>query len=178
MRGDSPCRAMPGLGEQPSPHLTPARAAPAALGQRRKEHCPLGGGLLHVAKEREGAMKEKSVKHPSLLHRSGQGAPGLFPPPFCQGLLSGETFQPALPCFPPGCPRQGRACRSLLPSRLPSPQQTHRCNVRAALGWGSLCPPDPWGVPGWLVPKTFRKAGLCAAPSTVRPWLRIEPPAC
>lgn len=42
-------------------------------------------------------MNEISVRPPSLLPRGWQGSPGLFPPPFCQGLLFNETFKPALP---------------------------------------------------------------------------------
>lgn len=116
--GDAPRRAVPGLGEQPSPPLTPAWAAPAALGQGRKEQHPLvGGDLLHVANEREGG-NERGIKHPSLLQRSGQGAPGLLPPLFFQGLLSDEAFQPR---FPQGCPRQGTACCSPCQAACPLP---------------------------------------------------------
>lgn len=52
-----------------------------------------GEDLLYLAKEREGAMNEKSAGP----LRGRQGAPGLFPPPFCQGLLLDETFKSALP---------------------------------------------------------------------------------
>lgn len=95
-------------------------------------------------------MKElgRKVKHPSLPQRSGQGAPELFPPPSCQGLPSDETFQPSLPRSPPDCPRQGTACCSPLPSRLPSAQQTHRCNT----GLGVPLPITPTGSPRQVGP--------------------------
>lgn len=63
-------------------------------------------------------MKEKSVKHPSLLQRSGQGAPGLFPPPVCQGLLLDETFQATLPASLPAALARGELAIVPLPIRL------------------------------------------------------------
>lgn len=152
--GDSPCRAVAGLGEQPSPRLMPARAAPAVLEQRRMERGRLvGRDLLHVANEREGATTEKSAEHPSLLQRSPQGAPGLVPPPFCQGLLSDEIFQPSFPCFHP--------CRRPLPSRLPSPRQTHRCSAGLGVPLPSTHGLSPAG--GSLNP--LRKPGSVQRPA-------------
>lgn len=86
---DSPCRASPGLGHQPS-----AQVLFCSLGAEEKAE--VGEELLSLAKEREGAVNEESAGPPSLLPRGSQGAPGLFPAPSAEGC-SWMRLKPALP---------------------------------------------------------------------------------
>lgn len=91
-------------------------------------------------------MKETSAGPPSLLPRGRQGAPGLFPPPFCQGLLLDETFKPALPHPKQWFPEPfGKAGTCAAPSAVP--------------GSGL----SPWHGRGWRNPNTAA-AAACQVP--------------
>lgn len=121
--------------------------------------------------------KRKSRERNLNTHLSRRGAG--------RALLGSSHLPPAKGCprmslsnplFPVPLPTAlGRGQLAIVPCQAACPLPDRP--MAAALGWGSLCPSHPQGLPGKSVPKPFGKAELCAAPSAARPRLRIEPPA-